>query len=80
MKDEDSSISIRRDTHDTLLCFSATGTLSSDVYQFRWHRAARAVSPRTCCRCREGERINALLPIHEYEPTSFVFFVTAQAR
>jgi DNA gyrase subunit A len=67
-------------THDTLLCFSSTGKLYwLKVYQVPMaSRGSRGKPIVNLLPLAEGERINALLPIHEYEADKFVFFVTAQ--
>jgi DNA gyrase subunit A len=67
-------------THDTLLCFSSTGKLYwLRVFQVPMaSRGSRGKPIVNLLPLQEGERINALLPIHEYEADKFVFFVTAQ--
>jgi DNA gyrase subunit A len=67
-------------THDTLLCFSSTGKLYwLKVYQVPMaSRGSRGKPIVNLLPLQEGERINALLPIHEFEAEKFVFFVTAQ--
>jgi len=67
-------------THDTLLCFSSTGKLYwLRVYQVPMaSRGSRGKPIVNLLPLQEGERINALLPIHEFEAEKFVFFVTAQ--
>ncbi|MBC7984599.1 MAG: DNA gyrase subunit A [Candidatus Obscuribacterales bacterium] len=67
-------------THDTLLCFSSTGKLYwLRVYQVPMaSRGSRGKPIVNLLPLQEGERINALLPIHEFEADKFVFFVTAQ--
>jgi len=66
-------------THDTLLCFSSQGKLYwLKVYQVPMaSRGSRGKPIVNLLPLQEGERINALLPIHEYEADKFVFFVTA---
>jgi DNA gyrase subunit A len=66
-------------SHDTLLCFSSTGKLYwLKVYQVPIaSRGSRGKPIVNLLPLQEGERINALLPIHEYEAEKFVFFVTA---
>jgi DNA gyrase subunit A len=67
-------------THDTLLCFSSHGKLYwLRVFQVPMaSRGSRGKPIVNLLPLQEGERINALLPIHEYEADKFVFFVTAQ--
>jgi DNA gyrase subunit A len=67
-------------THDTLLCFSSTGKLYwLKVYQVPMaSRGSRGKPIVNLLPLQEGERINALLPIHEFEADKYVFFVTAQ--
>ncbi len=67
-------------SHDTLLCFSSTGKLYwLKVYQVPIaSRGSRGKPIVNLLPLQEGERINALLPIHEYEADKFVFFATAQ--
>jgi DNA gyrase subunit A len=67
-------------THDTLLCFSSQGKLYwLKVYKVPMaSRGSRGKPIVNLLPLQEGERINALLPIHEYEADKFVFFVTAQ--
>jgi DNA gyrase subunit A len=67
-------------THDTLLCFSSHGKLYwLRVFQVPMaSRGSRGKPIVNLLPLQEGERINALLPIHEYEANKFVFFVTAQ--
>ena len=67
-------------THDTLLCFSSTGKLYwLKVYQVPMaSRGSRGKPIVNLLPLQDGERINALLPIHEFQADKFVFFVTAQ--
>jgi DNA gyrase subunit A len=67
-------------THDTLLCFSSVGKLYwLKVYQLpQASRGARGKPIVNLLPLQEGERINAVLPIHEYEQGKFVFMVTAK--
>jgi DNA gyrase subunit A len=67
-------------THDTLLCFSSTGKVYwLKVYQLpQASRGSRGKPIVNLLPLVEGERINAVLPIHEYEAGKFVFMVTAQ--
>jgi len=66
-------------THDTLLCFSSTGKLYwLKVYQLpQASRGSRGKPIVNLLPLQEGERINAVLPIHEFEQNKFVFMVTA---
>jgi DNA gyrase subunit A len=66
-------------THDTLLCFSSTGKLFwLKVYQLpQASRGSRGKPIVNLLPLQEGERINAVLPIHEFEENKFVFMVTA---
>ncbi|HYM34225.1 MAG TPA: DNA gyrase subunit A [Steroidobacteraceae bacterium] len=66
-------------SHDTLLCFSSTGKLYwLRVYQVPIaSRGSRGKPIVNLLPLHEGERINALLPIHEFEADKFVFFATA---
>jgi DNA gyrase subunit A len=67
-------------THDTLLCFSSNGKLYwLKVYQLpQASRGSRGKPIVNLLPLQEGERINAVLPIHEFEENKFVFMVTAQ--
>jgi DNA gyrase subunit A len=67
-------------THDTLLCFSSTGKMYwLKVYQLpQASRGSRGKPIVNLLPLQEGERINAVLPIHEFEENKFVFMVTAQ--
>jgi DNA gyrase subunit A len=67
-------------THDTLLCFSSTGKLYwLKVYQLpQASRGSRGKPIVNLLPLQEGERINAVLPIHEFEENKFVFMVTAK--
>ncbi len=66
-------------THDTLLCFSSTGKMYwLRVYQLpQASRGSRGKPIVNLLPLQEGERINAVLPIHEFEENKFVFMVTA---
>jgi DNA gyrase subunit A len=66
-------------THDTLLCFSSTGKLYwIKVYQLpQASRGSRGKPIVNLLPLQEGERINAVLPIHEFEENKFVFLATA---
>jgi DNA gyrase subunit A len=66
-------------THDTLLCFSSVGKLYwLKVYQLpQASRGSRGKPIVNLLPLQEGERINAVLPIHEFEENKFVFMATA---
>src|SRR5687767_1489269 len=66
-------------THDTLLCFSSAGKMYwLKVYQLpQASRGSRGKPIVNLLPLQEGERINAVLPIHEFEQNKFVFMVTA---
>ncbi|RME35299.1 MAG: DNA gyrase subunit A [Gammaproteobacteria bacterium] len=66
-------------THDTLLCFSSLGRLYwLKVYRLpQGGRGARGRPLVNLLPLQEGERINAVLPIREYDEGSYVFFATA---
>jgi len=67
-------------THDTILCFSNKGKLYwLKVYELpQAGRTARGKPIVNLLPLSEGERINAMLPIREYEEGKFVFFATEQ--
>ena len=67
-------------THDTLLCFSSSGKLYwLKVYQLpQASRGSRGKPIVNLLPLQEGERINAVLPIHEFEENKFVFMVTTR--
>ncbi len=67
-------------THDTLLCFSSAGKMYwLKVYQLpQASRGSRGKPIVNLLPLQEGERINAVLPIHEFEENKFVFMATAQ--
>jgi DNA gyrase subunit A len=66
-------------THDTLLCFSSAGKMYwLKVYQLpQASRGSRGKPIVNLLPLQEGERINAVLPIHEFGTDKFVFMVTA---
>ncbi|MFO1430292.1 MAG: DNA gyrase subunit A [Candidatus Competibacteraceae bacterium] len=66
-------------THDTLLCFSNRGKVYSlKVYELpEAGRAARGRPIVTLLPLEEGERINAVLPIREFDRDHYLFFATA---
>jgi len=67
-------------THDTLLCFSSTGKMYwLKVYQLPLaSRGSKGKPIVNLLPLVEGERINAVLPIHEFDAGKFVFMVTSQ--
>ncbi|MDZ7643725.1 MAG: DNA gyrase C-terminal beta-propeller domain-containing protein [Woeseiaceae bacterium] len=66
-------------THDTLLCFSSFGKMYwLKVYQVpQASRGARGKPIVNLLPLSPGERINAVLPIKEFEEDRFVFMVTS---
>ncbi len=66
-------------THDTILCFSSRGKAYwLKVYELpQAGRTARGRPIVNLLPLEEGERINAILPIREYEEGKYVFFATA---
>ncbi|MEQ1581770.1 MAG: DNA gyrase subunit A [Steroidobacteraceae bacterium] len=81
MKDEDFIDKLFvANTHDTLLCFSSAGKLYwLKVYQLPMaSRGSRGKPMVNLLPLQEGERITAVVPIHEFEPDKFVFMATAQ--
>ncbi len=66
-------------THDTILCFSSRGKCYwLKVYELpQAGRNARGRPMVNLLPLEEGERINAILPIREYEDDKFVFMATA---
>jgi DNA gyrase subunit A len=66
-------------THDTMLCFSSRGRLYwMKVYQLpQASRIARGKPIINLLPLKEGERINAILPIREYAEDKFVLMATA---
>jgi DNA gyrase subunit A len=67
-------------THDTILCFSSAGKVYwLKVYELpQAGRNARGKPMVNLLPLEEGERINAVLPIREYEEDKFVFMATEQ--
>jgi DNA gyrase subunit A len=67
-------------THDTLLCFSNAGKMYwLKVYQLPMaSRGSRGKPIVNLLPLIEGERITAVLPIHEYDANKYVFMVTSQ--
>ncbi|MFK8016829.1 MAG: DNA gyrase subunit A [Gammaproteobacteria bacterium] len=67
-------------THDTLLCFTSLGKAYwLKVYQLpQASRNARGKPIVNLLSLDEGERINAVLPVREYEEDKYIFMVTSQ--
>ncbi len=66
-------------THDTLLCFSSSGKMYwLKVYQVpQASRGSRGKPIVNLLPLDSGERISAVLPIREYDESSFVFMATS---
>jgi DNA gyrase subunit A len=66
-------------THDTILCFSSRGKMYwLKVYQVpQASRGSRGKPIVNLLPLEKGERINAVLPIREYEEGNFVFMATS---
>ena len=66
-------------THDTVLCFSSRGKVYwMKVYQFpQGSRIARGTPIVNLLPLEQGERINAILPIREFEADKFVLMATS---
>lgn len=66
-------------THDTILCFSSRGRMYwLKVYQLPLaSRNSRGRPMVNLLPLEDGERINAILPIREYEEGKFIFMVTS---
>ncbi|MBE0511157.1 MAG: DNA gyrase subunit A, partial [Gammaproteobacteria bacterium] len=66
-------------THDTILCFSSRGRVYwLKVYELpQAGRAARGKPIVNLLPLEEGERINAILPIREFEAERYIFMATA---
>jgi DNA gyrase subunit A len=66
-------------THDTILCFSTRGRMYwLKVYQLPLaSRTARGKPIINILPLEDGERINAILPVREYEEGKYVFMATA---
>ncbi len=66
-------------THDTILCFSSLGKMYwLKVYQVpQASRGSRGKPIINLLPLDEGERINAVLPIREFDQDSFVFMATS---
>ena len=67
-------------THDTILCFSSRGKMYwLKVYQVpQASRGSRGKPIVNLLPLDEGERINAVLPIREFDKNSFVFMATSR--
>jgi DNA gyrase subunit A len=80
MKDEDFIEHLFiANTHDTLLCFSSAGKVYwKKVYELpQGGRASRGKPIVNLLPLEENEKINAVLPIREYEADKFIFMATA---
>ncbi len=66
-------------THDTLLCFSSRGKVYwLKVYQLPMAgRGSRGKPIINLLPLEEGERINAVMPVREYDENHFVFMATS---
>ncbi len=66
-------------THDTLLCFSSSGKVYwLKVYQLPMAgRGSRGKPIINLLPLEEGERINAVMPVREYDENLFVFMATS---
>jgi DNA gyrase subunit A len=69
-------------SHDTLLCFSSRGKVYwLKVYQVpRASRGARGKPIINLLPLQEDERINAVLPVRDYDPNHYVFMATSKGR
>jgi DNA gyrase subunit A len=69
-------------THDTLLCFSSRGKMYwLKVYQVpQASRGSRGKPIVNLLPLEAGERINAVLPIRQFNDDSFVFMATSTGR
>ena len=67
-------------THDTILCFSSRGKMYwLKVYKVpQASRGSRGKPIVNLLPLDEGERINAILPIREFDADSFVFMATSR--
>ena len=80
MKDEDFIDQLFvANTHDTILCFSSRGKVYwKKVYEMpQAGRTARGKPIVNLLPLEEGEKINAVLPIREYEDDKFIVFATS---
>ena len=66
-------------THDTILCFSSRGRLYwLKVYELpQAGRASRGKPIINLLPLEDGEKINAILPVREYEEDKYIFMATA---
>jgi len=66
-------------THDTILCFSSRGRVyAKKVYELpQAGHGARGKPIVNVLPLEEGERINAILPIREFEEGQYIFMATA---
>ena len=66
-------------THDTILCFSSRGRVYwKKVYELpQASRTSRGKPIVNLLPLEEGERINAILPIREFEENKFIFMATS---
>lgn len=80
MKDEDTIeyLAVAK-MHDTVLCFTNTGKVYwLKVYQLpQANRAARGRPIVNLLPLTENERVNAFLPVREYDPNHYVVMATA---
>ncbi|MCC5795247.1 MAG: DNA gyrase subunit A [Chromatiales bacterium] len=79
MKDEDFIDKLFiANSHDTLLCFTSLGKVYwLKVYQVpRAGRGARGRPMVNLLPLEEGERINAVLPVRQFDPDHYVFMAT----
>ncbi len=80
MKDEDFIEHLFiANTHDTLLCFSSAGKVYwKKVYELpQGGRAARGKPIVNLLPLDEGEQINAILPVREFDDDKYIFMATA---
>ncbi len=80
MKDEDFIEHLFvANTHDTLLCFSSAGKVYwKKVYELpQGGRSARGKPIVNLLPLEEGEKINAILPVREFDEDKYIFMVTA---
>ncbi|MCW8853195.1 MAG: DNA gyrase subunit A [Gammaproteobacteria bacterium] len=80
MKDEDFIDKLFiANTHDTLLCFSSRGKAYwIKVYQLpQASRGSRGKPLVNLLPLEEGERINAVLPVREYDEDHYIFMATS---
>jgi len=80
MKDEDFIDKlVIANTHDTVLCFSSRGKVYwKKVYELpQASRTARGKPIVNLLPLEEGERINAILPVPDYDPNKYVLMATS---